>query len=942
MRDFRFRPAMALLLLLLTASCTGSTALREPGQSPADGPEITQIAAGLPENGFPDSLPADGQQPWENLDINGFVAVQDRTAASINPQTEFTPGVERFLAGGDVADNAEASRINGTDASAASYAMYRVSLGGSQPGIVSIDANLLSGSGYYVGFSNYGTGRWDWRGPFTDNHIRLQAALKGSDNLLSALGNTFVSVLCPSGSSADLIGVGVNSLELADAVAPAQVTGLSLTPVAGGIELAWAPLLEPDLAGYLVLYSTAAFTDPDAAAVRRLPYLEGSTRQLLSDLSTETFVAVSALDFAGNFGQLSELQSATPLVGTAPALQLTADAVSAPLNDAITLNANGAASYDWDLDGDGVFEVLADGSGKQQADTSSAGLLRPRVRGTDGEATALGGVSLIVTGNTRPVASATAVPQSGTAPLNVTFSAEADDLEDGPGQLSYAWDFDGDGIYEPDTDSLSPDPVDYVDPGLYNAKFRVTDSEGAWDVDTLAVQVSPADVVNLPPVVAFSFDSQHGDSEGGIRKFYMPQDDDVELFLDATGSLDPEGGSLTYHFDALGYGEFESQSGAFYTATYTEPGIYKPTLMVEDPDGNTAEASFLIRIYRFSSQELTPHGTNVQATSMAVIGGLPAIIYRDSGEAWYTHALDVRGENWSEPVLAASTDQGTSELSLLEVDGLPAFAQALANNIVFVRALVADGSSWSAPVTVEDHATDSLLYPNMAIVGGRPAISYYQNTTEKVRYARAGDASGTTWSLLTDVDTDVGTQTTFTRLAVVAGRPAILYWHSDDSDLFFLRAEDSTGTDWDSNNRALVHDNSGNYFDLKVAAGIPVVAFDNFDPYFCAATNTTGSSWNTPVRVDPFNGGNNHGDYIRLLVTDDHMAIFNYDLADDDIRMSYSASLSGDSWPSFDILVDGLGDAGRNLGAAVLDGRPAVCYEGNDEGVLRFAWPQLN
>src|SRR5690606_1566196 len=143
--------------------------------------------------------------------------------------------------------------------------------------------------------------------------------------------------------------------------------------------------------------------------------------------------------------------------------------------------------------------------------------------------------------------------------------------------------------------------------------FRVTDSEGAWDVDTIAIQSIPAETVNLPPVVAFSFDSQHGNSENGTRSFYMPQGGIVQLFLDATGSMDPEGGSLSYHFDAFGYGEFESQAGAFYTATYAEPGIYKPTLVVEDPDGNTAEASFLIRIYRFSSQELTAHGLNIQS-----------------------------------------------------------------------------------------------------------------------------------------------------------------------------------------------------------------------------------------------------------------------------------------------------------------------------------------
>ena len=51
--------------------------------------------------------------------------------------------VERFLDGGDVASNGEALRLNGADESGSSYAMYRVSLQDRQPGVVSIDANLL-------------------------------------------------------------------------------------------------------------------------------------------------------------------------------------------------------------------------------------------------------------------------------------------------------------------------------------------------------------------------------------------------------------------------------------------------------------------------------------------------------------------------------------------------------------------------------------------------------------------------------------------------------------------------------------------------------------------------------------------------------------------------------------------------------------------------------
>ena len=72
-------------------------------------------------------------------------------------------------------------------------------------------------------------------------------------------------------------------------------------------------------------------------------------------------------------------------------------------------------SYDWDCDGDGLFEITADSSGSQPADTDNAGIIRPAVRASSGgtpERAAMGSVSLLITGNSRPSASAFATPQS--------------------------------------------------------------------------------------------------------------------------------------------------------------------------------------------------------------------------------------------------------------------------------------------------------------------------------------------------------------------------------------------------------------------------------------------------------------------------------------------------------------------------------------------------
>jgi uncharacterized repeat protein (TIGR01451 family) len=76
--------------------------------------------------------------------------------------------------------------------------------------------------------------------------------------------------------------------------------------------------------------------------------------------------------------------------------------------------------------------------------------------------------------NQPPVASATASPTNGPAPLTVNFNGSgSSDPEGGP--LTYAWDLDGDGAFD-DSTAVSP-TYTYTQPGTYNARLRVTDNQ---------------------------------------------------------------------------------------------------------------------------------------------------------------------------------------------------------------------------------------------------------------------------------------------------------------------------------------------------------------------------------------------------------------------------------------------------------------------------------
>jgi PKD repeat protein/plastocyanin len=95
-------------------------------------------------------------------------------------------------------------------------------------------------------------------------------------------------------------------------------------------------------------------------------------------------------------------------------------------------------------------------------------------------------------GDRRPVAHATATPDSGPAPLDVQFSSEGSNDPEGT-PLTFAWDFDNNGT----TDSTAANPSHtYTNPGGYTATLRVTDAGGLTAVDNVQVVVG-----NTRPVV---------------------------------------------------------------------------------------------------------------------------------------------------------------------------------------------------------------------------------------------------------------------------------------------------------------------------------------------------------------------------------------------------------------------------------------------------------
>lgn len=876
---------LATTLILQLAACGG-----RPATAP-EAPLGAAQGAGLP------ALPRDGAQPWEPLDAQGRVVPPERAARSLNAASEFSAGVERFLEGGGVSDLGEASRLQSGSqgGQAMAWAMYRVPLAGQQPGALALDVNLNARSGapagtpsaYYLGLSDYAKGAWEWHGPFSDSHVRLGRAAAGSADpeyqlasadYLSGLGNLFVTVLAFDGAAVDVVGLGVNPLAAADSTAPAAPAALAATPQAQALLLEWTPSAASDLAGYRVYYSNNAFSSPGAAGVKALPYLIGGTSVLYPTAATR-HLRVSAVDISGNESALSPDASAAPLAGSLPALLVSTDITGGPLNAAATVSVSSPTAglqYEFDLDGDGSFDVGPTSASSQSIDTSAPGIIRPAVRASSGAAVALGSVSLIVSGNSRPAVVAYASPSSGTAPLNVSLDGAA---EDSDGTIAeYAWDYTGDGIFD-FTSSTGPATTrNYTGAGVKNAKLRATDNDGDWAVDSAVIVVEDS-------------------GTGGTRAVFSgtPPECNVgeTVYFDAAASTAASGTITKYEWDLNGDGAFEKDTGAVSntTKTFSLPGNKVLQLRITTSTNATASASLDFVVHGWGTPlEVAPGGTQPQYSSLKVVNGRPAIAYYDLG-----------------------------------FDG----------GAYYIRADNADGTSWGDPVPVD--TSGNCWYPRLELVAGRPAVCFYDNTVQKLKYVRATDSDGTAFGAvkLADPNSDRGP---YCSMAVVNGRPAIAYQDNGMKDLYYVRASDSTGSAWGAPQPLSTADDTGMFTSLAVVNGRPAIAFHDNTTHelrYVRANNADGSgAWGSELILDG-DAVTIAGQYNTLQVVAGVPCVAYSYLATADLRFVRAFDADGSLW-GFITPPDSAGAVGTYASMALVAGRPVIAYLNGGGGYVAY------
>lgn len=229
--------------------------------------------------------------------------------------------------------------------------------------------------------------------------------------------------------------------------------------------------------------------------------------------------------------------------------------------------------YEWDLDGNGSFEISDTVGRNVSYRYTSPGNYPVSLRVTDSQGRQDTQMKTIVVSNAPPLVSAQGQPSNGQVPLTVIFSVTASDNE---GIGKYEWDFQGDGVFDFTSTTTGNTSYTYTNVGTFQPALRVTDNRGAsttYAVPATEVRAAPT---GTPSVTATA----------------SPASGNAPLVVNHSGSAsDPQGHPFVkWEWDFQSDGVYDrSAATPSQSFTYTAAGTYFPRLRVTTDDGRTAE-----------------------------------------------------------------------------------------------------------------------------------------------------------------------------------------------------------------------------------------------------------------------------------------------------------------------------------------------------------------
>ena len=301
------------------------------------------------------------------------------------------------------------------------------------------------------------------------------------------------------------------------------------------------------------------------------------TPTAVTPLPDEPFqVKIKAEDLIGNqneaafemlvdtSGVLSALPIAVPQTAHAP--------VTIRFVPEIT-TSNAIQMYEWDFDGDGVYDRSDIIGNSYTWDYTTPGEYNVTLQVTDNLGEVVTGNVLVHILNKAPEISAEAYPSNGEIPLTVFFTVTASDNE---GISTYEWDFNGDGTYDFTSATTGDTSHTYTDVGQYSASLKVTDGLGEVSIYTL-----PTTTVNASAPGALTVTATTNHSSGTVP---------LTITLGATAS-DPQNKSFVlweWDFDGDGEYDYSNPQSATVSHTYDIAGTFYPKVKVTTEDNRSS------------------------------------------------------------------------------------------------------------------------------------------------------------------------------------------------------------------------------------------------------------------------------------------------------------------------------------------------------------------
>ena len=222
---------------------------------------------------------------------------------------------------------------------------------------------------------------------------------------------------------------------------------------------------------------------------------------------------------------------------------------------------------------------------------------------------------------------------------------------------------------------------------------------------------------------------------------------------------------------------------------------------------------------RMLADEVSANGG--ESASVIIYNDAPAIAYRNDTTDDLIFAMQNPDGSWTVELVDANGGGGSGSVgwnpSLALVGGLPAISYYDASARELRYASRSTSGTWTDELVDADGSgtsTDVGWYSSLAVVGGNPAIAYEDDTNAQVRYA---EKSAGSWSdLLIEATDDFSVSASSSpSLRVVGGDPAIAF--IDYSATTMVRYAERSGGAWST---SMVHDSGHVDFDMRSSMAV--------------------------------------------------------------------------------------------------------------------------